>query len=50
MKYLITIGLAVALGLHWNTDMGWLIVGIATVFIIIFLKDRDYEREKKERD
>lgn len=50
MKYIITIGLAVALGLHWNTDMGWLIVGIATVFIINFLKDRDYEREKKERD
>lgn len=48
MKYLITIGAAIALGIKWGSDYGWFVVAMIAVFIINILIDKDYERKKKE--
>lgn len=47
MKYLLTIALAVLVGLHWHCEWGWLLVAVIATFIITILKDKDYERNRK---
>ena len=47
MKYIAIIAGAVLLGLHWASDMGWLVVLTGAWFIIN--ATIDYERSKKSR-
>lgn len=45
MKYVAVIAGAVLVGLHWHSEMGWLIVAIVGVFIINLLIDKEDEKE-----
>lgn len=47
MKYIGIIAGAVLLGLHWASDMGWLVVLTGAWFIINAMID--YEQSKKSR-
>lgn len=47
MKYFLTISGAVLLGLHWKSELGWLIVSVAAVFIINALNGLRYENNKE---
>lgn len=50
MKYLLTIAVAVLVGLHWHCEWGWLLVAVIATFIINIFIDKEYEREQKKSD
>ena len=48
MKYLVVIAGAVGLGLHWGSDIGWMIALIGGTFIINILIDQEHEQGTNE--
>ncbi len=48
MKYLAVIAGAVFLGLHWSSDIGWMVALIGGTFIINILIDQEHEQRSKE--
>ena len=48
MKYLAVIAGAVFLGLHWCSDIGWMVALIGGTFIINILIDQEHEQSTNE--
>ena len=45
MRYLITIGAGILLGLHWQSNMGWCMIILFGILILNIIKNEQKDRE-----